>query len=298
MLARAAAIKLIRPEMVQVATGSELSIALQRFEREAQATAMLTSPHTVELYDYGQSDDGTFFYVMEFLDGFDLETMVERFGPVPPERVIHFLIQACDSLADAHHSCLIHRDIKPANLFVCRRGRQHDFLKILDFGLVKAQCRRFNDDGRLTLDGTTTGTPAFMSPELATQKRDADERCDLYALGCVAYWLLTGELVYKGDTPIEMIIGHVQSEPVPPSQRTEVAVPDALETLILRCLSKDPARRPQSAEVLAKRLAKIELDEPWTEERAERWWQRHRPEGTPCPQPAAEDATSVGVRAG
>ena len=173
----------------------------KRFEREAQATATLRSPHTIVVYDYGVAADGTFHYVMELLDGYSLQTLVARFGPLPPERAVHMLIQACHSLAEAHAAGMVHRDIKPANLFACRLGLEVDFVKVLDFGLVKTQWPRTHGGEDLTKEGAFTGTPAFMPPEVALGTHTVDGQTDLYALGCVAYWLLTGQKVFPGSNP-------------------------------------------------------------------------------------------------
>jgi serine/threonine-protein kinase len=261
---------------------------VRRFEREAQATAALHSPHTVELYDFGVTRDGTFYYVMEILDGIDLESLVRRFGAVPPERAAHFLLQACDSLADAHHVGLVHRDIKPANLFTCRRGLKYDFLKVLDFGLVKSSWAEQAADARLTTEGMAAGTPAYMAPEVAMGQSALDGRADLYGLGCVAYWLVTGEHVFKGTTPMQVALQHVQATPVPPSQRATVPPPPALEEAILWCLEKDPARRPADADVLAARLSATGLAALWTSVRARQWWEQHVPA-----RAAAADADAV-----
>jgi serine/threonine-protein kinase len=287
MLARPAAVKLIRPEML--GDGRVAETLVRRFEREAQATAALHSPHTVELYDFGVTRDGTFYYVMEILDGIDLESLVRRFGPVPPERAVHLLLQACDSLADAHHAGLVHRDIKPGNLIACRRGLKYDFLKVLDFGLVKSSWSE-EADTRLTMEGTTAGTPAYMAPEVAMSQTALDGRADLYALGCVAYWLVTGHMVFTGTTAMQVALQHVQAAPVPPSQRAGATLPPALETAILCCLEKDPSRRPADAEALAARLVATGLAAAWTAERARGWWEQHvaRPV-----TPAGVDAVST-----
>ncbi|MDP7115312.1 MAG: serine/threonine-protein kinase, partial [Myxococcota bacterium] len=189
LLARPAAIKLIRPRKFANATPLKRRHTVQRFEREARITASLRSPHTVELYDFGVTDDGSFYNVMELLDGLDLKTLVRKHGPLPPERAMHFLAQACDSLAEAHARSLVHRDIKPANLFACRYGLEVDFLKVLDFGLART-AQPFDDrEDRITAEGMTAGTPAYIAPELASGAPDYDHRVDLYGLGCVGYWL-------------------------------------------------------------------------------------------------------------
>ncbi len=215
LLARPAAIKLMRPEVLGGSAPVRQSELHTRFKREAQATSLLRSPHTIELYDFGVADDGAFYYVMELLDGFELDTLISKFGPLPAERAIHLLTQVCHSLGEAHAQGLIHRDIKPANVYVCRYGRDVDFVKVLDFGLVKSQ-----DTGQ-TMTGVTTehvvrGTPAFMSPEQALSNRTLDGRSDLYAVGCLAYWLVTGELVFAGRTAMDTLLQHTQADPAPP----------------------------------------------------------------------------------
>jgi serine/threonine-protein kinase len=231
------------------------------------------------LYDYGVADDGTFYYVMELLNGFDLDELVKRFGPVPPERAVYLLRQMCDSLAEAHDAGLIHRDIKPANVYTCRYGREVDFIKILDFGLVKRGPRQEKGAEVVTAEGAPSGTPAFMSPEQALGDERVDARSDLYAVGCVAYWLLTGTLVFKGATVMETMVSHVHREPEPPSRRARVPVPYELDALVLACLAKRPGDRPQSADELAARLAAVPLEQEWTVERSREWWDRHRPAG-------------------
>jgi len=280
MLARPAAIKLIRPEVLGGKDGGNRPTLLRRFEREAQATALMRSAHTMELYDFGVADDGTFYYVMELLDGFDLDELVERFGPVPPERAVHFLRQMCSSLAEAHEAGLIHRDVKPANVYACRYGREVDFIKVLDFGLVKhGRVPEEGNDKLTAADMTAGGTPAFMSPEQALGEEHIDGRSDLYAVGCVAYWLLTGTMVFKGSTPMETIVMHVHQEPEAPSRRTGLAIPADLEAVVLACLAKDPAARPETADELSARLASVRLESEWRVERAREWWDRHRPAG-------------------
>ena len=209
---------------------------LRRFEREAQATAALRSTHTITLYDFGITEDGHFYYAMELLQGLDLKSMVKRFGPIPSNRTIFLLKQVCHSLGDAHHHGLVHRDIKPANIYVSRLGPDYDFVKVLDFGLVKSHDTSVEGATQLTLKGVTTGTPAYIASEMVLGKEGIDSRADLYALGCVAYWLLTGQLVFEGKNPMEVLVHHVQSEPTPPSQRSEFEIPP-LDELILCCLA-------------------------------------------------------------
>ncbi len=276
MLAREAAIKLIRPEILISRTGREASVLRRRFEQEARFTASLRSPHTVELYDFGMADDGSFFYAMELLEGIDLESLVTRFGPQPPSRVIFLLRQVCDSLAEAHSVGLVHRDIKPTNLFICKLGLHYDFVKVLDFGLVK----RALSDGQtqMTMEGTTTGTPAYMPPEIALGNPDVDGRADLYSLGCVAYFLLTGALVFDEKNPMSVALAHVQQEPVPVSQRSEQPIPASLERIVMACLNKKPENRPKSAVELSALLAEAGAGGAWTEHDAERWWQINLPD--------------------
>jgi len=272
LLSRDAAIKLIRPERLG---GDDTATTVARFEREARATANLHSPHTIDVYDFGVSPDGTLYYVMELLDGFDLDTLVRRFGPQPPGRVVHLLDQVCDSLDDAHRSRFVHRDVKPANVFVCRYGSRLDHAKVLDFGLVKMA--RTDGDPTLTEQSARLpGTPAFMAPETVT-RGVADARSDLYAVGGVGYWLLTGSLPFEGTTPMEMLAAHVHQDPEPPSRRTELEIPTDLEAIILECLAKDPDRRPASAEDLRRRLRASSPADRWGPDEASAWWQRHAP---------------------
>jgi eukaryotic-like serine/threonine-protein kinase len=279
LLARNVAIKLVRPEVLGAATEDEARVVLQRFQREARATAALSSPHTIQLFDYGMTDEGTFYYAMELLAGRDLETLVREFGPLPADRVIFLLRQICHSLADAHARGLVHRDIKPANIYVCRMGLEYDFIKVLDFGLVKF--KKDKRDVRIThtADGQTTGTPAYMAPEIAMGEREVDRRADVYALGCVTYYLLTGQLVFEADTSMKMLMQHVQAKPTPPSSRTELKIPPEIDELVLSCLEKDPNRRPQNAEVLYD-LACRGTCVMWDQAAAKGWWDIHLPELT------------------
>jgi serine/threonine-protein kinase len=279
MLARPAAIKLIRPEMLG-GIPDRASLAVARFRREAEVAATLRSPHTVALYDFGQAEDQTLYFVMELLDGMDLETLVREKGPVPAARAIHILRQVCESLEEAHARGLVHRDIKPANIHVGIVGLRHDVAKVLDFGLVK-RVDGAGKSGEASLEtgvGMTPGTPGYLAPEMVTGGV-VDGRADLYALGCVAYYLLTGSLVFDGNTAIEVIGKHIHEEPVPPSRRTSLAIPNALEGLVLACLAKKPQLRPADAGALSFALAAIPVDQPWTEEQAMRWWRENRLDG-------------------
>lgn len=279
MLARPAAIKLIRPEVLGGVRGQDARIVIERFKREAQAAARLRSPHTIELYDFGTTEDGNFYYAMELLDGLSLEQLVERFGPVPPERAVHFLRQAADSLAEAHARGLIHRDVTPSNLYATRLGLTVDFIKVLDFGLVKAT-RPDADDTTLTAPHVTTGTPAYMAPESALGEK-LTGKTDVYGLGCVAFWLLTGRLLFDGDTPMKVMMKHVKEPPLRAAEYSEFDVPPDLDNLVLACLAKDPAERPP-ADALINRLSELSLPAPWTPDRAWNWWETHMPGELEC----------------
>jgi len=271
LLARSAAIKLVRSDTLGEDRDSRAR-ALARFEREAQTTASLRSPHTIDLYDFGVSDSGTFYCVMELLDGCDAAVLVERFGPMPPERVVHLLRQVCDSLGEAHAAGLVHRDVKPSNIYVCQYGRAVDFVKVLDFGLVKPMAEGRSD---LTGEHPIGGTPGYMSPEQVRGDRALDARADIYAVGCVAYRLLTGRHVFEGRNAMQMMVAHVHGTPEPPSRYASEHVPPELDALILACLAKQPADRPQTADALAAAFARIPLGQPWTDQRARDWWQEH-----------------------
>jgi serine/threonine-protein kinase len=278
LLARPAAIKLIKPSLAGGKEGVLSAEIRRRFELEAQTISRLRSPHTVDLYDFGVADDGGFYLVMELLDGLDADSVVRRSGPMPAERVIAILRQICHSLAEAEAKGLVHRDIKPANIFLCHYGEDFDFVKVLDFGIVKAVDD--SADTRLsmmTTDNAVRGTPAFIAPEQALGSASIDGRADIYSTGCVGYWLLTGELVFTAETQMGLLIHHAHTVPTPPSQRTDRPIPPALEALIMSCLAKDPAQRPQSAKELSSRLAAIEVSEAWTPERAKQWWELSGP---------------------
>lgn len=273
LLARPAAVKLVRESTLGL--GEEPGALRQRFAREAQATADLQSPHTVQLFDFGMTDAGNFYYVMERLRGMDLQRMVERHGPQAPERVAHLLKQACLSLSEAHALGLVHRDIKPANLFVCRLGAQFDFLKVLDFGVVS---RRGESMAPLTLAGMVMGTPAFLAPELGQGHGAFDERADIYSLGCVAFWLLTGRPPFDAADAMSLLAQHSTTVPPAPSTLAPEPVAADMDALVLECLSKDPAHRPVSADILAERLDGLSIEQAWSQRRARAWWEQHEPD--------------------
>jgi len=276
MLARPAAIKLIRPEVLAFGDGDSAQTAIARFRREAETAATLRSPHTVELYDFGLTEDQTLYFVMELLDGLDLETLVRRHGPVPPARAIHIVSQACDSLAEAHCRGLVHRDIKPANIHVGRLGLRHDFVKVLDFGLVKSVSKQKPDafDSLATASGIMPGTPAYMAPEMAIGEQ-VDGRADIYALGCVAWFLLTGRPVFETELGIQAIARHLNVVPDPPSRHAQSPIPEELDRVVLACLAKKPDDRPQTATILQQMLRQVP-GERWSQEEAVRWWAAHR----------------------
>jgi serine/threonine-protein kinase len=281
LLARDAAIKLVRPEVLGARDENEARHTLKRFEREAQATAALSSPHTIQVFDFGITQDGTFYYVMELLTGRDLESLVREFGPLPPQRVLYLLRQVCHSLADAHARGLVHRDIKPANIYVCRMGLEYDFAKVLDFGLVKIKASSARGDESQTLatrENSTPGTPAYMAPEVILGDSEVDRRADVYSLGCVTYFLLTGELVFEADTSMKMLMQHLHAQPTPPSERTELLVPRELDELVLACLQKDPRHRPQDAGELYQMACRVHIRDEWSSDEAKRWWRAHLPQ--------------------
>jgi serine/threonine-protein kinase len=277
-LARPAAIKIVRPDLLADGDKAAGTRVVKRFALEAKATATLRSPHTVEIYDFGVTEQGVFYYVMEYLDGLDLGTLVERHGPLPAPRAIHLVRQICASLEDAHAHSLVHRDIKPANLFACRMGTEYDFIKVLDFGLVKDQ--RPTEQTQLTVEGLTTGTPAYMPPEMALQSGSVGPAIDVYALGCVAYWLLTGKLVFDEPTPVAMIVNHVKTAPPAPSTRTEMQISPELDAVILRCLEKDPGARYPTMRALSEALAAVDPGPVWDTDQAREWWDVHQPAET------------------
>lgn len=266
MLRRPTAIKFLAEQSSDPKT-------LARFEREVQLTSELTHPNTIAVYDYGRTPDGVFYYVMEYIDGVDLEQLVQEEGRLPPGRVVHLLKQACRSLAEAHGVGLIHRDIKPGNLMICERGGIPDFVKVMDFGLVK-------NVGAVAVAGAVTetaatgviGTPLYLAPEAITNPHGVDGRADIYALGAVAYFLLVGEVVFSGQTVVDVCTQHLYATPPPPSQRLGFAAHSGLEDLIMRCLSKDPASRVADAAALLEELSRLTDVEPWSEQQAREWW--------------------------
>jgi eukaryotic-like serine/threonine-protein kinase len=267
LLRRPCAIKLIHP-----ARGDDTEM-LTRFDREVQATAMLTHPNTVQVFDFGRAEDGTLFYVMEYLPGLCLDDLVVRHGPVAPRRAVHFLIQLCGALQEAHANGLVHRDIKPSNVIVCERGGEKDVVKVLDFGIVTA-LGRDSDDAKITGAGVILGTPAFMSPEQCAGDSRVGPASDIYSLGVLAYYLLTARQPFAGRSPIQVIAAHLHETP-PPMTACGVAVPEWLEAIVYRCLAKLPDDRFTSAAELRTALLNSATADQWTARDAADWWTSH-----------------------
>jgi eukaryotic-like serine/threonine-protein kinase len=245
------------------------SRAIARFEREVQVTARLSHPNIVPVYDFGRSSDGTFYYAMEYLDGVDLQRLVDDSGPLPASRVAHVLCQAAEALAEAHAAGVIHRDIKPGNLILCDHARRPDLLKVVDFGLVR---ELDGDDAAAADPDLLAGTPLYMAPEAITAPADVDGRSDLYALGAVGYFLLTGRPPFTGRTVVEVLSQHLHATVVPPSERTHAPIPTDLENVILSCLAKSPADRPASASAVVDALRACQGMPSWAYAEARAWW--------------------------
>ena len=289
MLRRPTAIKLLSAESTN--EGS-----VQRFEREVQLSCQLNHPNTVMIYDFGRTPEGVFYYAMEYLDGINLEHLVEQYGPQPEGRVIKILHQVCGSLYEAHLAGLVHRDIKPANIMLNRRGAEPDFVKVLDFGLVKAVDEK--KDAGLTKANSLTGTPLYLSPEAIQNPDNVDARTDLYALGAVGYYLLTGHPVFEGRSLVELCQRHITAVPVPPSERLGRPISVELEHALLSCLEKSPSRRPQTARELAQWLERCPAWSSWTTDTAEMWWRRRESQSTSASGDAvssAHERTIVGA---
>ncbi len=269
-LSRTAAIKLIRPDLLGNDRES-VAATICRFELEAKSTAQLRSPNTVEVYDFGTTQNGTFYYVMEYLDGLDLAQLVDQFGPLPAARAIYLLEQVCQSLGDAHDNRLIHRDVKPANIFASRMGTAYDHVKVLDFGLARPIEQ--TDVGGISEPDRVLGTPGYMAPELVTDSGQVDARVDVYAVGCVGYFLLTGDMVFDAENAMAMAIAHATEEPSSPTQSTDNPVPADLETIVMRCLAKRPDDRYADCHELARALRGCAAHGEWTSEHARAWWQ-------------------------
>jgi serine/threonine-protein kinase len=267
LMCRPTAVKVMHPD------GGDQSTALARFEREIKLSATLTHPNTITIYDVGRTTGNSLYYAMEYLEGLDLQELVERFGPVAPARAVYILKQACGSLAEAHYRDIIHRDIKPSNIFLTRRGLLYDFVKVLDFGLAK----RIASDaaGAITKTGLLFGTPRYLAPETVYGSEQVDGRADLYCLGGVAYWMLTGQPPFTAESSVEVVIDHVKTVPKRPSEVSEIPIPPELEAIVMKCLEKKPGDRYQTAGELEAALEAVPLTEPWSRARAEEWWDLH-----------------------
>ncbi|WP_422926462.1 serine/threonine-protein kinase [Singulisphaera sp. PoT] len=263
LLKRPCALKLIKPE-----SGAD-PVALARFEREVRSAARLSHPNSIEIFDYGHTDDGTFYYVMEYLQGMSLGDLIAGYGPLPPSRVIHLFRQICAGLAEAHSLGLVHRDLKPANVFVAVRGGETDVVKILDYGLVKL--RHEPEVAQLTVDQTVSGTPMFMAPEQASADGDLDGRADIYAIGAMAYYALTGRPPFDGPSPFAIMIAHARDPVVPPSQ-INPEIPQDLEKVVLRCLEKSPNDRFADVKELSRALAACAAGADWDADKSDEWW--------------------------
>ncbi|WP_435008659.1 serine/threonine-protein kinase [Tundrisphaera lichenicola] len=263
LLKRPCALKLIKPE-----AGAN-PVALGRFEREVRSAARLSHPNSIEIYDYGHSEDGTFYYVMEYLPGMSLHDLVVKAGPLPAGRAIFLLRQACAGLAEAHSLGLVHRDLKPANIFVARRGGETDIAKVLDFGLVKLT--KDPDSVALTSELTVSGTPSYMAPEQATGSQDLDARADVYAMGSVAYFVLTGQPPFAGESAFAIMMAHARDPVVPPS-KIHPGIPEDLEKVILTALAKKPEERYPDARSMGRALAACQAARDWDADRADLWW--------------------------
>jgi serine/threonine-protein kinase len=261
---RPCAIKLIKPERAGDAR------VLTRFEREVRATARLSHWNSIDIYDYGRTTDGTFYYVMEYLPGLNLNELVSRFGPLPPARTIHLLRQACDALREAHRAGIVHRDIKPANIIAAERGGVYDVAKLLDFGLAKPLDEA--EDSHLTQEGAITGSPLYMSPEQVMGDDDLDGRSDIYSMGAVAYFLLTARPLFQETRPMKILMAHANEMPLPPRELNP-DVPEDLEQVVMRCLAKRRKDRFQTAQELIDAFSQCADADGWTREAAARWWQ-------------------------
>lgn len=283
MMKRPCAIKVIRPDKA----GDSRNLA--RFEREVRSTAKLSHWNSIDIFDYGNTPDGTFYYVMEYLPGHNLGELVELEGALPPARVVYLMDQVCRALGEAHGIGLVHRDIKPANIFCSYRGGEFDVAKLLDFGLAKPVMAAVGDatSAMLTQEGAITGSPMFMSPEQASGEREADVRSDIYSLGCVMYHLLTGKSPFPYEQVVKVIIAHASEDVIPLRQHNPL-LPIELEDVVLRCLEKDPEDRFQTVEDLRRALADIQLDDEWSPERAAQWWNCKA-----CPERKAMAAAAV-----
>jgi serine/threonine protein kinase len=278
MMRRPTAIKLLDVERMT-------DTAIERFEREVQISCQLNHPNTIAIYDYGRTPEGVFYYAMEYLDGLDLQTLVDRFGPLPESRTIHILLQVCGSLFEAHTRDLVHRDVKPANVMLNRRGGEPDVVKVLDFGLVKE--RQADSSSKSTEQGLV-GTPLYMSPEAIQAPLSVDARSDIYAVGAVGYFLLTGKPVFEAKSIAELCQKQIDEMPTAPSQKSSNNVSEQLEHVLLKCLDKSRMNRPNTARELAQLLEKCPGAHQWSFDDGELWWSRYQRSEKPPNSPKTE----------
>lgn len=277
---RARHVSMLRPTALKIMEpkNQDLAQAIQRFEREVKLSATLCHPNTITIYDYGRCDDLTYYYAMELLAGLDLQRMIERFGPFPASRAVHILKQICGSLSEAHQKGIVHRDIKPSNVFLSVTGGVFDFVKVLDFGLAK---EIEETQKGLTSTNAFLGTPSYVAPEMILDRDKVDGRTDLYMLGCVAYWMLTGHPPFEGRTDAQVLVDHVHELPRWPSENSTQDIPPELERIVMRCLEKEMSERFQDTIELCNALDAIERQIPWTQGQARDWWNRNLPVGDP-----------------
>jgi serine/threonine-protein kinase len=280
-----------RPTAVKVVADKDPD-TLDRFEREVQATAQLTHPNTIAVFDFGRRADGALYYAMEYLDGIDLELLVRKYGPQPADRVVSILAQVCGALHEAHGMGLLHRDIKPANIILCERGAVPDVAKVVDFGLVTEITANDGKSSRAIM-----GTAAYLAPEAVTDPERVGFPADIYALGAVGYFLLTGRNVFEGATSVDICLKHVNTPPIPPSKAAAIHIPDALERVLLACLAKQPEERP-SADDLAKQLRALAATGDWSEAEALRWWGEFHAFEEPAAPAKADDEMTITVDLG
>jgi eukaryotic-like serine/threonine-protein kinase len=286
-LGRIAAIKTMLPGTVD-------EDDVGRFKREAKLIAGLRSPHVVTLYDFGERADGTLYFAMELLDGIDLQSLVDQHGPMPIGRAHRVLTHVCRGLAEAHEAGVVHRDLKPQNVVLCRKGAELDVAKILDFGLAKQEMGAPVSSPRITRDGLVLGTPAYVAPESLDGSHDVDGRADLYAVGCIGFWLVTGELVFAHDNPIAMVKAHLTTVPRLASKTAKQPIPPTWDALLLHLLAKRPTERPATAGEVVERLEAMHIEREWTNADASAWWAEHRPSQLP-PEPAVPTTTPTGT---
>jgi serine/threonine-protein kinase len=267
LICRPTAVKVMHPN------GRDSSAALARFEREIKLSATLTHPNTITIYEVGRTPDHSLYYAMEYLEGLDLQELVERYGPVSPARTIYILRQVCGSLEEAHSRDIIHRDIKPSNIFLTRRGLLYDYVKVLDFGLAKQIAS--DESSAISKTGMLFGTPRYIAPETVYGNEQVDGRADLYCLGGSAYWMLSGQPPFPSQSSVEVLIDHVKTSPKRPSEVSELAIPSELVDIVMRLLEKRPGDRYQTARELEDALAAVPLDEVWSRDQAEDWWTLH-----------------------